>query len=487
MKKKTILVGLMTCLTVPLAAQSLSIGWRRVAPSLESRVAEEGIATAVVESATEAAERALVANTAQLKTQAESAQLMRTLLSNPPQGTQVRVPISLANPAVPQTSVVINRAPIGFTNPIKIDAVKRIASAGFVPLERKAALLQAGKISLSPNGIDVVLDEKTYQKYRRSHLSLFGMLFRRGKKEVRQQDYENYVNVVKEFNEFAADLEKFQAQQTRRIENGEDWASLWEVDAFQERFDKVAQQIKDESQNFIGVLPPDFLQKSQYLQRAQYYLTTLRGGELPEKLPAPIIPLRRIEVSNFYLTGDHLLMDPFAPSQAPQNLRIAVVHEKKKIHDIIKGGANSKYAVGWTVDSFATPEEFLAQKDYFLYDVVFGDFDPYGNSNSYLLEKLVEKGKGGIVILSVCDRNPDRWSSPDMEESHRDWVAFAKVSMQLGIDGNLGVFFPEENLTPKRVFRKIRDAYAAKGGIWEWTSEESLYGGEYYSRIQPKF
>ena len=148
MKKKTILVGLMTCLTVPLAAQSLSIGWRRVAPSLESRVAEEGIATAVVESATEAAERALVANTAQLKTQAESAQLMRTLLSNPPQGTQVRVPISLANPAVPQTSVVINRAPIGFTNPIKIDVVKRIASAGFVPLERKAALLQAGKISL---------------------------------------------------------------------------------------------------------------------------------------------------------------------------------------------------------------------------------------------------------------------------------------------------------------------------------------------------
>ncbi len=483
MKKKTILAGLMVCLTLPSAAQRLTIGWRTVAPSLESRVAEEGIATAVVESATEAAERALVANTAQLKTQAESAQMMKTLLSNPPQWAAVRVPISLANPAVPRTSAIIKSAPIGFTNPITVDAIKRIASAGFVPLKRKEALLQAGEIPLSPSGIDVLLDEKTYHKYRRAHLSLFGMLFRRGKKEIRQQDYENYVNIVKEFNEFAADLEKFQAQQTQRIENGEAWPSLWEVDSFQERFDKVAQQIENESQNFIGVLPPDFLQKSQYLQRAQYYLTTLRGGEVPEKLPAPIIPLRRIKVANFYLTGDHLLMDPFAPSQAPKNLRIAVVHEKKKIHDIIKGGASSEKAVGWTVDSFATPEQFLEQKDYFLYDVVFGDFDPYGNSNSYLLEKLVEKGQGGIVILSVCDRNPDRWSSPDMEESHRDWVAFAKVSMQLGIDGNLGVFFPEENLTPKRVFRKIRDAYAAKGGMWGWTSEKDLYGGKYYGRL----
>lgn len=488
MEKKTILVGLMFCITsLPVMAQrGVSVSIRRIPASLEGQVVE-GLMPSVVENTTNATLRAAAVTNSveQVNVQAEGVQAMKSIISNPPEASVVKVPTMLARNGVSERAANIPGAPVGFENPLRLDGVKRAVMAGLVSVQRKEIILQAGEIPLSPAGIDVILNEKTYHKYTEDS-SLFGW-FLKSAKVARMQDYKKYADAMGDFATFAADLEKFQKEQTQRVKEGTISASQWGVEAFQERLDRVAQQIKDIAEN-LSMLPPDFLRKSQYLQRAQYYLSALQGGEMPERLPVPIVS-RNIAVANFYLTG-FLLAQPFVPTQVPNNLRIAVVHEKKKIHDAIRAGANYKDAIGWTVDSFATPEQFLARKDFFLYDVVIGDFEPYEKKDSALLKELVDKGNGGIVILSASEKEPDRWSSSSMEESNRDWVAFAKVSMQEGVDGNLGAFFPAKfgyTFTPKRVFRKIRDAYAAKGGIWGWRPEGKIYTYEYISEIDRPF
>ena len=298
------------------------------------------------------------------------------------------------------------------------------------------------------------------------------------------QPYEEYLGVEQEFNEFAAALVNFKETQPQHFAAGE--TAFWaKVESLQEQLSNVAQRIQETAQGF-DMLPPDLIHKVQYLQRAQYYLTALYDGEFPEQMPEPILS-PSVAISNFYLTGTFKGPSETRltriPLNVPRNLRIAVVHGDRKIHSLVQSGAEFGQR-GWVVDTFFSPEEFLAEENFLLYDVVIGDFSPYQDDYSTLLNTIVTRSRGGTIVLSASDRKPDQSSMYEYDDrgSNRDWINYAVMSMQAGIDGNL-MFFMIKEPTGYNMYHKIVDAYKALGGLPEWMPKEDLC----WSNVEPVY
>ena len=222
--------------------------------------------------------------------------------------------------------------------------------------------------------------------------------------------------------------------------------ALWE----KENLLKKRIQILDET---MGARPWEVIRKVQYLQQIEYYLKRFVEEKHPIQLPEPILKPNPATTGSFY--SWHLSSTD--EKNAPKNLRVAVIHDDKDIYEEIKRDV-TEAGWKWEIDSF-TPKEFLKKDDFFLYDVVIGDFlppkheyaiirDPY----SRVLSELTFRGNGGILILSVSKKDPD---------SDCDSKTFAQLNIKAGIDGTLRMW--EESVAYRRYLNaRIANFYLNK-------------------------
>ena len=224
-----------------------------------------------------------------------------------------------------------------------------------------------------------------------------------------------------------------------------------EIDSTRKALDLLKKRIPilDET---LAWRPWELAQKIQCLQRIEYFFKKFVEGKHPIQLAKPILKPNPAAPSSFYSwylsTADRV-------ENMPEYLRIAVVHDNKDIYREIKRDAKEA-KLKWEIRSF-TVKEFAKQEDYFLYDVVIGDFvppeheyaiirDPY----SRLLSDLVYTGNGGILILSASQEEP----GPDTKD-------FAQLSVKSGIEGTLQMW--KESVAYRRyLHERIANFYLNK-------------------------
>ena len=414
----------------------------------------------------------------------KNAYSMQPLLMNPPKvyetpvTIEVHVPAQKGNDFVRSldapVEVITQKIPthiVKFVDDFagRSEAMARLINQGIVGLqaeEMRPALMDMQENAQWKRG-----SEAAYKGYmKQEYPSLFKRTFNKKEaqadKKAFSEDVAFYSNTMDEISAFIGDLTDLTTRLSQHMNIG-----AQEIATMQRKFSRLANKIIELDQR-LAIRPWELVHNVQDLQRAEFFLERLREGTYPNRLPRPILPLSS-SVNTFYLGNrDLVLMREYIPL----NLRIAVVHGREDVREMIVHGGKeaSRLGYNWKVDSFESPQQFLKQNDLISYDIVIGDFSPYANEYTNLLKKLVYIRNGGLVILSASNTRPDRSYYPTDAESKSNWDNFAKRSIAAGIDGNLQ-FFPEASLaneyaknaftqySPAQIMNNITHLYGAKG------------------------